>query len=239
MDPFTICTYNTRCFPWTDPAIKEIVGWLVKHSDIVALQEIWCRHAAWAAAFTAHGWHFLRPAREAHMATVFGSGLAVAWRSRDWQLSESRLYPYLQSSGIDLLVTKGWFHVELRQRRTQRPLRILNTHMQADFDIAGEYFRYITEPIRMAQAQQLVAVERGLPSMATLLLGDMNTEDCWFPGTVGWMRATHDHTFPESGQILDHCTTWSAGPPCTFVDHAVHPLMWSDHCAVTWRIAFG
>ena len=155
------------------------------------------------------------------MASVFGSGLAVAWRSRDWQLSESRLYPYLQSSGIDMLVTKGWFHVELRQRRTQRPLRILNTHMQADFDVAGEYFRYITEPIRIAQAQQLVAVERGLPSVPTLLLGDMNTEDCWFPGTVGWMRATHEHTFPESGQILDHCTTWTAGPPCEFVDHAV------------------
>jgi hypothetical protein len=55
---------------------------------------------------------------------------------------------------------------------------------------------------------------------------------------VGWMRAAHEHTFPESGQILDHCTTW-AGTACEFVDHTVHPLIWSDHCAVTWRIAFG
>lgn len=238
MDPFTICTYNTHCFPWTDPVIKEIVGWIVANCDVVVLQEIWCRHAAWASVFAAHGWTFLRPVRENHIAAVFGSGLAVAWRSRDWQLGEARLYPFLNYSGIDALVTKGWFRVELTQRSTGKVARIINTHMQADYDIGGEYFRTLTEPIRMAQAWQLVEVERRMPRIPTLIVGDMNTEECWFRDTMGWMQTTRDVTFPETEQIIDHCTTW-AGTACKFTGHTVHPLLWSDHCAVTWRIAFG
>lgn len=232
MEPFKLTTYNVHCFPWTTPAIRDIVTWVVSNSDIVSLQEIWCRHAEWSAAFAAHGWTFARPARENHIAAVFGSGLATAWRAAAWQLTDSRFYPFLDSSGLDQLVAKGWFRVELQSTTAPTDtLRLINTHMQSDYDVYGRELRHITEAIRRQQVAQLFAVEsRTLPPMPTLVMGDMNTDNCWFPG--GWMTAPAV-TFPSSAESLDHCT--ALGPTGWTVEgFRVSSIDLSDHYPVSW-----
>ncbi len=240
METFKLTTYNIHGFPWSNPAIQEIVAWLVSHSDIVAIQEIWCRHNDWSAAFAAHGWIFARPARENHIAAVFGSGLAIAWRANRWRLTDSRFYPFLDSTSLDQFVTKGWFRIELQEiTAPTNILRIINTHMQSDYDFFAREFHHITEAVRRNQIAQLVAVEQqALPQLPTLVTGDMNTDYCWFPAGK-WLlpdgMAVSPITFPLESQRLDHCvpigpTRWNVE------DFCVSPLNLSDHYPVTWSI---
>jgi len=225
---FRLITYNVHGFPWIDTPIKQIVAWLVKNTDIAALQEVWCRHTEWAAAFAAHGWVFLRPARESHFASVFGSGLAYAWPSNRWQLQDARFYPFLRCIGIDVFVTKGWFRVDLATPEGAH-VRILNTHMQADIDLVGPYLIDRTDEVRMVQARQLVETEMPLLRrcpIPLLLVGDINTGENWFPGFRLF-----------SGPGIDHCghpeeQTWQllTNRICSEVGD------WSDHLPVLWRV---
>lgn len=232
-----LASYNVRCFPWplSNTDIVAIVSWLCDHTDVAALQEVWCRFPEWTAAFLARGWTFLRPTREGHIASALGSGLAVAFRTGDWTVADSRLYPFLSAVGLDALVTKGWFRVELRSATSGKPFRLINTHMQSDYDLCDELWRPISEPVRMAQALQLATVERRLPAIPTLLLGDWNTEDCWLPGGR-WLSISKSRspTFPSTGQVLDHCATWS-DQPWVLKDHRVYRIGFSDHWPVVWK----
>ncbi len=237
MDPIRLVSYNVKCFPWTSPPIQKMVTWLTRTANIVVLQEVWCKHAQWSAAFTTRGWTFLRPARESHIASLFGSGLAVAWPSAQWTLEDARLYPFLSAVGFDAWVTKGWFRVELLQKRTRIPLRIINTHMQSDYEICDDLWRPIAEPVRMAQAMQLIETERHMPSVPTLIVGDMNTEMCWFPGSSGWMSHHCGPTFPGTSQVLDHCVTWRRHPWTLHQHKVCHECGdWSDHYPVLWTL---
>ena len=237
--PLRLITYNVKCFPWTSPPIRQIVTWLTKTADIVALQEVWCRHGDWSAAFTAAGWTFLRPVRENHMIGFFGSGLVVAWKTTAWSLVSARLYPFISAVGFDSLVTKGWFRVELLNRATGEPLRLINTHMQSDYEICDELWRPIAEPVRMAQALQLVDVECRMPPAPTLIVGDMNTEMCWFQG-CDWITRHCGPTFPGTSQVLDHCVTWKKGQRWRLLEHRVGRECgdWSDHWPVIWHVCW-
>lgn len=239
MDPFRLVSYNVRGFPWCDPPIKEIVAWLTKASDIVALQEVWCRQTAWSAAFAAAGWVFLCPAREGHIAGLFGSGLAFAWPAAAWTLVDARQYPYLDATGLDQLAAKGWFRVELRRAGDTKTVRLINTHAQSDYELFSEELRDRTEAVRMRQARQLATVERHLrPSVPTLVVGDFNTDTCWIPGCqfLGTPLALLPHTFPPSAQHLDHLTSWTPAA-WRILAHTVHTgIIWSDHCPVTWTL---
>lgn len=232
----TLATYNIHGFPWIRTPIRDIVRWIISHVDIVALQEVWMRHAEWAAAFAAHGWYFLRPARESHLLGIFGSGLAFAWKTAHWTHSDARFYPFLSTMGLDSLVTKGWFAVQLRHVPTNTSIRILNTHMQADYDVSPDLWRPQTEAVRMAQCQQLYATETRFRIPNTLLIGDMNTEDCWIPH-ASWLTPISSPTFPSTQQSLDHCVHLfpSITHPLQFLDHTIHHrVTHSDHYPVTW-----
>jgi endonuclease/exonuclease/phosphatase family metal-dependent hydrolase len=235
MDPFRLVSYNVRGFPWCDPPIKEIVAWLTKNADIVALQEIWCRHTDWSAAFAAVGWVFLRPARETHITGLFGSGLAFAWPASVWNLVDARQYPYLHTTGLDQLAAKGWFRVEIK-RHGGPSLQIINTHFQSDFELFSEELREITEIVRMNQARQLAMTER--PQPTTLIVGDYNTDTCWIPGCqfIGEALSALPHTFPPSSQHLDHLATRT--PAAWHVhEHTVFTsVSWSDHLPVRWTL---
>jgi endonuclease/exonuclease/phosphatase family metal-dependent hydrolase len=239
MDPLTLrlLSYNVKCFPWMNPPIQQMVAWLTRSADIVVLQEVWCRHQAWSSAFTSRGWSFLSPTRESHIASCFGSGLAIAWRTQSWRLSDARFYPYLSAVGFDAWVTKGWFRVELTNTDTNQPIRVINTHMQSDYEICDELWRPIAEPVRMAQSLQLTETEQRLPRLPTLIVGDMNTEMCWLPACRGWLTQHTGPTFPGTSQVLDHCTTWR-GQPWRLLGHRVVRECgeWSDHWPVIWQL---
>ena len=230
-----LASYNVRCFPWplSNTDISGIVTWLCNHADVAALQEVWCRFPEWATAFQNRGWTFLRPSHEGHISSALGSGLALAFRTGDWTVADSRMYPFLSAVGLDSLVTKGWFRVELRSAASGKPFRLINTHMQSDYDLFDELWRPISEPIRMAQALQLATVEQRLPVIPTLLLGDWNTEHCWLP-EGRWLAQSSSPTFPGTQQVLDHCATWS-NQPWFLKDHRVYRIRFSDHWPVVWK----
>jgi endonuclease/exonuclease/phosphatase family metal-dependent hydrolase len=236
MDPFRILCYNVCGFPWYRTPIREIVAWVTANADIVALQEVWCRHAEWAAAFAAAGWTFQRPPRENQIMGLFSSGLAVAWRPSEWISSDARFYPFLAAVGFDQLATKGWMRVELRHVRTGAPLRIINTHMQSDYEVCDELWQHISDPIRMAQARELRTVEARLPPVPTLVVGDFNTHECWIPDA----RFLNPQTIPSfptagGGKHLDHIATWSPGWRLLSHEVAVQRT-WSDHLPIRWLI---
>lgn len=236
-----LATYNVKGFPWTKPPLQSIVHWITGRSgcDIVALQEVWCRHTAWAAAFAAAGWSFIRPPREHHIASVFGSGLAIAWRSSAWKLADARFYPYLSAVGFDAFVTKGWFRAEFISVGVPNGyLRLINTHMQSDYEVWDDLWRPIAEPVRMAQAFQLTEAEARMPAAPTLICGDLNTEACWFT-ECRYLTAHAGMTFPGTGQVLDHCAA-PHGQPWILRGHRVcrEAGEWSDHWPVIWDLHY-
>jgi len=229
-----LATYNVKCFPWSYVDIDAIVEWLTQSADIVALQEVWCRHAAWVTAFEERGWVFLRPPRETHIAAIFGSGLAVAWNSRKFALDEFMFYPYLSTVGFDSWVTKGWFRLDMHTPAGFH-FRLINTHMQSEYEICDSLFRHVSEPIRMAQSLQLVSTEVQVPASPTLIVGDMNTETCWLP-RCKWLVENMGVTFPNTEQTLDHCACWR-GDRWQVMDYRVaSECKWSDHWPVLWRL---
>jgi endonuclease/exonuclease/phosphatase family metal-dependent hydrolase len=238
MDPFRILCYNVCNFPWHRTPIQEMVAWMTANADIVALQEAWCRHSTWAAAFAAAGWTFQRPPREHHICGIFGSGLAIAWRTDSWTpVGDARFYPYLAAVGLDQLATKGWLRVDLQQRRTGATFRLINTHMQADYEIGDELWQHIVDPIRMAQARELARVEQRTPGPPTLVVGDFNAQECWIPN-ARFLNPCTVPTFPAEGKFLDHVATWHPGW-CLLEHEVATGRTWSDHLAIRWTLDWG
>lgn len=234
-----LATYNIKCFPWLRTPIRRIVDWVVRNCDIVAFQEVWCRHTELAAELTAHGWTFLRPVREDHIAGFFGSGLAFAWKPTFWQLADSRFYPFMCGLGVDALVPKGWFRVELTHRTTGQTVRLVNTHKQSDYNIGTQVWLDIVEGIRMKQALEMTEVELRQRPLPLLFVGDMNTPMCWFRG-FRWLGDCQTPTFPPEAARLDHCAA-PRRQPWQVLEHRVaqEAGSLSDHLPVVWRLRWG
>jgi endonuclease/exonuclease/phosphatase family metal-dependent hydrolase len=231
-----VATYNVHGFPWISVPIKQIANWITKNCDLVALQEVWSCHTEWSAAFAANGWVFLHPARESHFATLFGSGLAFAWPSGRWALRDSRQYPFLTSMGLDMLATKGWFRIDLIDNHTGHPLRVINTHLQADVDVLPGYFKRQADSIRLNQARQLVKQENGSQIRSrtpTLLIGDMNTDKNIFDGFT--MCPSEEAVSEFTG--IDRCG-YVKEQLWTVLDwHTANEANgWSDHLPIVWRL---
>lgn len=229
-----LISYNMNGIPGKIIPIKETVQWLVKTGNLVALQEIWFGHAAWAAAFAAHGWVFLRPAREQHFAALFGSGLAFAWPAGRWQLQEARQYPFLSYFGLDIALIRSWFQIEMVDPESKQSFRIVNTHMQSDLDMFESFTAQYSEPVRIKQARQIVAsLARQMPK-PTLIIGDINTETCPF-SPYQYLHTDSTATYPRTDRILDHCASL-ATDGWTLLEHRVFEQPWSDHYPALWCI---
>lgn len=225
-----LLTYNVQCYPWLPLWSKEIVTWITSQSgaNLVALQGLWSHHVEWSAAFAAHGWNLLRPARESHIATIggFGSGLAFAFPIGRWTLRDARYYPFLASSGLDTLVSKGWFQMEL-----SGGCRIINTDMQADLECLQRFaiIKSHSDVVRRQQARQLMAaLERfDLNSLPTLIVGSMHTKVCPFPDL--------SVVDSDSDSRVDHL---ALGPSLSCKSHRVFSLEteWSEHWPVLFEV---
>ena len=227
-----IITYNVHGFPWIPTPIKYVVAWIVDNCSVIAMQEVWCRHAEWAAAFREHGWTF-QGAADPPVSTLFGSGLACAWSDAVWSFQDSRCYPFLTSTGLDSFATKGWFRLVLVEKASGLPLRILNTHLQADVDMFPKQFLPCSEAIRRKQAQQITEIELKGRQALTILAGDLNTGENWFSGF---------ELFPGDPRIdeftgIDHCG-FLQGQMWTVVERRVgfETREWSDHFPILFRL---
>jgi len=222
-----LISYNVNGFPWLSPSIKEIVAWIVQTCNIAALQEVWSNHATWSAAFAAHGWVFLRPAREQHFATLFGSGLAFAWDPKRWALQEARFYPFLATSGLDIMLARGWFQAELIGVAGQS-VRIINTHLQADLDAIEHLTKRYSDIARKQQARQLLACLNAQPQKPTLIVGDFNTEQELLGSHL---EIDKKSTYPATDRVFDHCVGFGSW---NLKAHRIFDKDWSDHFPVLW-----
>jgi len=228
-----LLSYNVNAFPWplSSAPIKDIVAWIVQSCNIAALQEVWVGHAAWSAAFAAHGWVFLRPAREQHFATLLGSGLAFAWCPKRWSLQEARFYPFLSHSGLDIMLARGWFQAEILDPNG-RSVRIVNTHLQADLDVIKQLTIRYSDIARKQQARQLLTYLQRQQSKPTLIVGDLNTEQ----ELLGpHLLQDKKPTYPATGHIFDHCIRFGPHPWILTSHRVFDDKDWSDHYPVLWK----
>lgn len=232
-----LITYNINGLPWIRTPIQSIVPWIVRSGNLVALQEIWTNHADWAAAFAAHGWSFIRPSREHHFATLFGSGLAFAWPTGRWTLREARQYPFLDRTMFDIFATKGWFQLELVDALTQNSFRIANTHMQSDVDYIERFTHPHVHNVRMRQARQLVAALKLQPQKPTLIVGDINTEKCPFAEPYTFLVSDKNPTYPSLSHCLDHCAALPTDEWILKNHRVAEEVDYSDHCPVLWNLS--
>jgi endonuclease/exonuclease/phosphatase family metal-dependent hydrolase len=223
-----LLSYNVNAFPWLFPPIKDIVAWIVQTCKVAALQEVWSNHAAWSAAFAAHGWVFLRPSREQHFATLFGSGLAFAWNPTHLSLQEARFYPFLATSGLDIVLARGWFQAELLDS-AGKCIRIINTHLQADLDVIENFTKRYSDITRKQQARQLLTYLNAQPQKSTLIIGDFNTEQDLFGPPLTKDKKV---TYPATDRVFDHCV--GLGPWHLKAHHVFDDKDWSDHFPVLW-----
>jgi len=230
-----LLTYNVNAFPWplSPSPIKDIVTWIVRTCKVAALQEVWANHAAWSAAFAAHGWVFLRPAREQHFASLFGSGLAFAWCPKHFSLQEARFYPFLEHSGLDIMLVRGWFQAELVDS-VGRSVRIVNTHLQADLDVLETFTKRYSDIVRKQQARQLLLClqKQKQKQKPTLIVGDMNTEQELFDPYL--YLGSKDVTYPATGRAFDRCLFLGSAPWLLKSHHVFNDKDWSDHYPVLW-----
>jgi hypothetical protein len=223
-----LLTYNVQCYPWLLLWSKEVVAWITTQSgaNLVALQGLWSHHGEWSAAFAARGWNLLRPARESHITTMggFGSGLAFAFPIGRWTLRDARYYPFLASSGLDTLVSKGWFQLEL-----SGVCRIINTDMQGDMECLERFTKPHSDEVRRHQAWQMMAALERFSVFPTLIVGSMHTEVCPFPG---WSFVGVDS---DSEKRVDHL---ALGPSLSCKNHRVFNLEtgWSEHRPVSFEV---
>lgn len=229
-----LISYNVNGLPWVKVPIQTIVHWIVQNGNLAAIQEIWTNHTEWSAAFAAHGWSFLRPSREHHFATLFGSGLAFAWPTGHWRLQDARQYPFLDRTFIDMFATKSWFQLDLLDPVSNTSFRIINTHMQSDIDCIERFTHPHVQSIRMRQARQLTAAIKTQVTKPTLIVGDINTERCPF-AAYNFLASDTTPTYPLLSRRLDHCVI-RLEDGWILRDHRVFDTDWSDHCPVRWSL---
>jgi len=229
-----LISYNMNGFPWIHTHIKEVVQWIVSTGNMVALQEIWTNHAQWTAAFAVHGWIFLRPARENHFASLYGSGLAFAWPNGRWILHDARHYPFLDCCMFEVFVIKGWLQLELSDIYTKKQFRLINTHMHSDIDTIEHLTHPYVHNIRVKQAKQLLTTTMNQIQLPTLIVGDLNSETCHF-SPYRFLQRDLTPTYPELSRILDHCASL---PDHGWImkEHRVIKKDWSDHHPVMWSL---
>ena len=131
-----------------------------------------------------------------------------------------------------MFATKGWFRLDLMDQKTGYPLRIINTHLQADLDVVPQYFKRYADSIRLNQARQLVNVNQKT-HIPTLLIGDMNTDKNLFEGFT---------MFPSERAVseltgIDRCG-YLSGQPWTVNTWRVanEAEGWSDHLPILWSL---
>lgn len=240
MEPIRILCYNVCGFPWNHHSheqIQEIVQWMIKTADVIAFQEVWSNQSEWGTCFAKENWLFDYPPRENHFASVFGSGLAVAWNPMKWSVTGIRFFPFVSAVGLDQFAMKGWMRVNLVEKSSGVKIRLLNTHMQSDYEVFDDVWQHISNPVREQQSRELANIEQKyLKEIPILIVGDFNTRECLIPH-AHFLNPQTIPTFPESAKFLDHIATWNTTDRTIWKleSHEVFvEKKWSDHYPIRW-----
>ena len=238
MGGLRILTYNVHGLPWIRCPIQSIFVWIKfkTNADIICLQEVFAKdlESQILACATKYGW----VAYFADSLPCWGksvlrfhspSGLCILVKSSLTVSKPPVFTPFVSSSGVDALVTKGILALEVNV--DQKKIDIVNTHFQSDFT-EFPCCRFNYAEIRQNQEQQLAAFVRYLP--CPIICGDFNQESFTYFTSL----ETNKHcTFPQTGEHLDHLLTLNLHPVQFQNTHITYfdtiPL--SDHIPVLFE----
>lgn len=204
--PLGLLTYNIRGLPWISCPIEAIFLWITWKVDcqICCLQEVFGKglREKILALSKSHNWIPIFPDQEP---TSFGkrflrfatpSGLCILVRPSIQILNIFPFVPFLSQSGLDRVVNKGFFAINIRFKG--HILTILNTHFQSDFT-EFPCFRIPYPAIRDLQESQLFHFVRQF--QLPILVGDFNKNRFFF---FDRFDPSDTITFPTTGEHLDH-----------------------------------
>jgi endonuclease/exonuclease/phosphatase family metal-dependent hydrolase len=201
-----ILTYNIHGLPWIKYDLPMILSWCftVPNADVICLQEVWDekdRKQVYEYA-RRHNWHCYFPYDPVWLGSILrgmsaGSGLCILTNTRFQMVKKPEFHPFTVCGGVDSIMTKGYFIVELRGGG--KIFNIVNTHLQSDFtEFSCCRINYLK--VRKFQEFQMY-VDLSKKPNTTLIIGDMNMS------IFKWFERVdpHDHiTFPETEEHLDH-----------------------------------
>lgn len=229
----SILTYNIHGLPWSIDNTLPIARWSgVCGAELLCFQEV----------FTEYRQNTLKRILEEHDYTVYfpndiigsvvPSGLCIALQNRSlWKMRTLRFTPFFNYSYWDSFANKGFFSICL-QHKDGLQIRILNTHMQSDWELPYYSGTYYTNRVRTLQSEDMVK-EYGTSKTLTLIVGDLNQEGMMHPRVKNICCKEGDAitTFPSTGHNVDHVAyIIGTGPiPVLKNIHIGNEVSWSDH----------
>lgn len=239
-----ILTYNVHGLPWSKNYSTEIIAWIksIKPS-ILCLQEVFTEQnrAFYKEQLSRAGYTVIIP-RDSNV-SFLPSGLLTAFLDKEYTYISDCFCPYMTYYNVEILATKGFHAVRLKQRESAKILSIINTHTQSNTELSWLFGSKKVTESQKSQFEQMCKYVEGLNHPA-ILSGDMNCEHSPHPH-VRFLhtRLMKKHTFPKTGEDLDHiawfplqyahigcqfCDIERKGPyleSCEVID-----IPFSDHC---------
>jgi hypothetical protein len=200
-----VLTYNVHGLPWIVCPIRAVLLWAhwKTNCEVVCLQEVFARRlceeirrSAPKAGFRC----FFPPPSECfakkYLRFLNPSGLCILVKQEIPLVGKLHFEEFKVSAGLDALARKGILGLTILYEDLK--IGILNTHFQADgTEVPGAFRSYAT--VRQEQEKQLATCSHRW--RLSLNCGDYNQEAfCLFER----YDPTHNVTFPETQQHLDH-----------------------------------
>jgi len=236
----SILTYNINGLPWTPDNTSPIANWCgTCTADILCFQEVFTTHRQQTLRqlLESYGYHVYFPLDK--IGSVVPSGLCTAIRTASaWSVVSTRFTPFLHYQFWDSFANKGFFSICLRHT-TGKIIRILNTHMQSNWELPYLAGTIYTDPIRTEQLEEMVK-EYGTSPPLTLIVGDLNQEGLIHPRVTNLCCGRHSPviTFPSTRTNVDHVAWLTGTGVCPRLQsiHIGSDVHWSDHSPVLCRV---
>ena len=236
----SILTYNIHGLPWSPDNTLPIARWSGQSGcELLCFQEVFTetRQNTLKRVLEEYDYKIYFPNDK--IGTVLPSGLCIAISSSsNWKVRSTRFIPFFQYSYWDTHANKGFFSISL-EHKTGNMIRILNTHMQSDWELPYCAGTYYTNRIRTQQLEQMVK-EYGTSTTLTFVVGDLNQGELIHPRVKNICCKQNDAitTFPSTGDNVDHIAyiIGTGSLPILKSIHIGNEVPWSDHSPLMCKL---
>jgi len=205
-----IFSYNIHGLPYISESwTAGLAHWFDNTNyDFVCLQEVFTqgRIDLLTTSLKNNGYTILKPNDFNNTRNLLSSGLLTGIKTDTWSILSDSFVLFNDSTGVEFIANKGFHSIELEHKVSKERLIIINTHMQSDNPTNFFSGCLDTRPIRKKQAQQICEYLKDF-RIRSFLIGDLNSEteaheDFFY--LTGPKSGIMKHTFPETGEDLDH-----------------------------------
>jgi len=237
----SILSYNIHGLPWSPDNTLPIARWSGHcGADLLCFQEVFTESRQTTLQRILEEYNYTVYFPNDQIGSVVPSGLCIALQTSSlWKPISTRFTPFLHYSYWDSFANKGCFSIYL-QHKNGTALRILNTHMQSDWELPYYSGTYYTNQIRRLQLGQMVK-EYESSNTLTLIVGDLNQEGMIHPQVKNICCKEGDAitTFPSTGHNVDHIALLigTGKEPLLQSIQIGNQIPWSDHSPVAFVIA--